>query len=236
MDIKNLDFKNFASWPTSAKVGACVALSGVISVLGWQFLISSQIDDIALLKGKEITLRSEFETKASRAANLEPLQNQLKDMEAALTQQLRQLPTKTEMPELILDVSRVALSSGIQTELFQPGNEQIKDFYAEKPIQLRMGGSYHQFGNFVSAVASLPRVIILTSDDLSITPSVDKDGQVSGVILQGTVKTFRSLDEEETLDQEKLAEAARAAEKKAKAKAKAKKKAQEAEVATKEEV
>ena len=115
-------------------------------------------------------LRTEFETKQGRAANLEPLKQQLAQMEQQLQQMLRQLPSKTEMPDLIVDISQTALATGITNELFQPGPEAPKEFYAEKPIALRMVGTYHQFGAFVSGVASLPRVVIMTMHDISLTP------------------------------------------------------------------
>jgi type IV pilus assembly protein PilO len=106
------------------------------------------------------------------------------------------------MPELLVDISQTALSAGLETELFQPGPESPKDFYAEKPIQLRMVGTYHQFGTFISGVASLPRVVILTLHDVSLTPKTKdaKGGPVAGgqLVLQGTVKTYRYLEDDES--------------------------------------
>ena len=114
---------------------------------------------------------------------------------------LRQLPSKTEMPDLIVDISQTALATGLTTELFQPGPETPKEFYAEKPISLRMVGSYHQFGAFVSGVASLPRVVILTMHDISLKPRSNANGggirRDVPLELSGTVKTYRYLDEEE---------------------------------------
>ena len=142
------------------------------------------------------------------------------------------------MPDLIIDVSRVALASGIRTELFQPGAEQTREFYAEKPIQLRMVGTYHQFGDFVSGVASLPRVVILASQDISLKPrparaaTATSEAEPEGlIVLEGTVKTFRSLDEAETLEQETMAEEARkkAAADKAKASARTRRQSTAAE-------
>ena len=115
-------------------------------------------------------------------------------MEVMLQQMLRQLPSKNEMPDLIVDVSQTALASGITNELFQPGAENRLEFYAEKPIALRMVGTYHQFGAFVSGVASLPRVVIMTMHDISLTP---RDGNEATLELEGTVKTYRYLDEDE---------------------------------------
>ena len=125
-------------------------------------------------------------------------------MEQQLQQMLRQLPSKTEMPDLIVDISQTALATGIQNELFQPAGESKKEFYAEKPIALRMVGTYHQFGAFVSGVASLPRVVIMTMHDISLQPKDAKTnpnariGPNSPLELAGTVKTYRYLDEDET--------------------------------------
>jgi type IV pilus assembly protein PilO len=119
---------------------------------------------------------------------------------------LRQLPSKTEMPDLIVDVSQTALATGISNELFQPGPETPKEFYAEKPIALRMVGTYHQFGAFVSGVASLPRVVILTMHDISLKPKNPDKGGIrtnTPLVLAGTVKTYRYLDAEETAAQVK---------------------------------
>jgi type IV pilus assembly protein PilO len=115
-------------------------------------------------------------------------------MEVMLQQMLRQLPSKNEMPDLIVDVSQTALASGINNELFQPGAETQREFYAEKPISLRMVGTYHQFGAFVSGVASLPRVVIMTMHDIQLKP---RGAGETTLVLEGTVKTYRYLDEEE---------------------------------------
>jgi type IV pilus assembly protein PilO len=132
-------------------------------------------------------------------------------MEQQLQQMLRQLPSKTEMPDLIVDISQTALATGIQNDLFQPGPEAKQEFYAEKPIMLRMVGTYHQFGAFVSGVASLPRVVIMTMHDISLQPKKTKDnpnariGANSALELAGTVKTYRYLDEDEAAQSEAAA-------------------------------
>jgi len=144
-------------------------------------------------------LRGDFEEKQKRAANLEPLKEQLAQMELMLQQMLRQLPSKTEMPDLIVDISQTALASGISTELFQPQAEIPREFYAEKPISLRMVGSYHQFGAFVSGVATLPRVVIMTMHDISLKPRSSESfiGPGGPLVLEGTVKTYRYLEDDE---------------------------------------
>ncbi len=206
-NVKELDFNNIGNWPRNAKMVFCALLALVILILAYLLVISGQREELEGLESKETSLRADFEKEQQRAANLEPLKQQLTQMEQVLQQMLRQLPSKTEMPDLIIDVSQTALSSGLNNELFQPGAESVKEFYAEKPIALRLVGGYHQFGAFVSGVASLPRVVILTMHDINLKP---KGG--AGVIspggaleLSGTVKTYRYLDDTELEEQEKLA-------------------------------
>lgn len=208
--LKNLDFNNIGSWPRNAKIGFCALVGLLILFLAYFLVIKGKSEELANLESKEASLRGEFETEQGKAANLEPLKQQLAQMEQVLQQMLRQLPSKTEMPDLIIDISQTALSSGLSNELFQPGPETPKEFYAEKPIALRMVGSYHQFGAFVSGVASLPRVVILTMHDISLQPRGGKGAITSSGALElsGTVKTYRYLDEQEIEDQEKAAAAA----------------------------
>ncbi len=195
VDLRNLDFNNSGAWPIQVKLGACFLVIVVIIGLAWYLFVKDKRMLIEAEEATEITLRGEFQTKQGRAANLEPLKQQLAQMEVMLQQMLRQLPSKNEMPDLIVDVSQTALASGISNELFQPGAETMLEFYAEKPIALRMAGTYHQFGAFVSGVASLPRVVIMTMHDISLKPRGDGD---QTLVLEGTVKTYRYLDEEET--------------------------------------
>jgi type IV pilus assembly protein PilO len=197
IDLRNLDYNNSGSWPVQVKVGACVLLVALIVGLAWYFFVSETRDLIENEEATEATLLTEFTGKQGRAANLEPLKQQLAQMEVMLQQMLRQLPSKNEMPDLIVDVSQTALASGINNELFQPGAETALQFYAEKPIALRMVGTYHQFGAFVSGVASLPRVVIMTMHDISLAPRGKGDDTL---VLEGTVKTYRYLDEEESAD------------------------------------
>lgn len=195
-DLRNLDRNNIGGWPKSAKITFIVLLFAVVAFIGWYSIISNQQDELTQLAGKEEQLKQEFAQKQAKAVNLEALQQQLDEMQDMLRQLLRQLPSRTEMPELLVDISQTALSAGLETELFQPGAEIPKDFYAEKPIQLRMVGNYHQFGTFISGVASLPRVVILTLHDVSLTPK-DKGGTL---VLQGTVKTYRYLEDDESAE------------------------------------
>lgn len=208
MSLKELDINNAGSWPREWQLGFCVALGLLILFLLWNFMTRPKGVQLESLESEELTKRQDFESLQGQAANLEPLKQQLAQMEQQLQQMLRQLPSKTEMSDLIVDISQTALATGISNELFQPGEETALEFYAEKPIELKMVGSYHQFGAFVSGVASLPRVVIMTMHNIELTPrgdpaSADKRkpasfGPNSVLELKGTVKTYRYRDEEES--------------------------------------
>ena len=195
-DLRNLDTSNPGGWPDSVKAFFCVVLAVLILVLGWFLVVKDQRVALDAEKATEADLRTQFEGKQARAVNLEPLKQQLADMELMLQQMLRQLPSRTEMADLIVDISQTALATGIQNDLFQPQAEIKKEFYAEKPIALRMAGTYHQFGAFVSGVASLPRVVIMTMHDISLKPA-EGDRPNGTLVLEGTVKTYRYLDPDE---------------------------------------
>ncbi len=207
MSLKELDFNNAGSWPREWQFGFCIALGLLILFLLWNFLTRPKSAQLESFEAEEVTKRADFEKLQGQAANLEPLKQQLAQMEQQLQQMLRQLPSKTEMSDLIVDISQTALATGITNELFQPGEETPLEFYAEKPIELKMVGSYHQFGAFVSGVASLPRVVIMTMHNIELTPRTDGDGDKKKVVgigpnstleLKGTVKTYRYRDEDET--------------------------------------
>ena len=214
MAIKDLNFNNTGSWPQEYKIGFCAIVIALVVGAAWWFFVRDKTDALEGLERQETELRAEFETKQGRAANLEPLKLQLAQMEQQLQQMLRQLPSRTEMPDLIVDISQTALATGLSNELFRPSPETTKEFYAEKPITLRMVGSYHQFGAFVSGVASLPRVVIMTMHDISLRPRGAGNNSMAGITpnssleLAGTVKTYRYLDEEEAAAQEEVAAAA----------------------------
>lgn len=211
VSIKELDFNNMGAWPREYKIGFCVLIGVLIVGLAWWLFVRSKTDELESLVRQEGDLRAEYEKNRGEASNLEPLKLQLAQMEQQLQQMLRQLPSKTEMPDLIVDVSQTAQATGLASELFQPGAELPKEFYAEQPIALRMTGTYHQFGAFVSGVASLPRVVILTMHDIALRPRDEKVGitaESSVLELAGTVKTYRYLDEEEAAQQEAAAAAA----------------------------
>lgn len=211
MSLKELDFNNTGSWPREYKIGFCVLVCVLIIGLAWWVFVRDKRESLEGLVRQEAELRGKYEKDRGDAANLEPLKLQLVQMEQQLQQMLRQLPSKTEMPDLIVDISQTALATGLTNDLFQPGEETLKEFYAEKPIELRMVGTYHQFGAFVSGVASLPRVVILTMHDIDLhakDPAAGITAASSPLVLAGTVKTYRYLDEDEAAEQAAADEAA----------------------------
>ncbi len=201
---KKLDINNIGSWPRNMQLVAAGVVAVFILLLAYLLMFRGKQDELKRLEAQEVTLRKTFEDKQGQAANLEPLRKQLAQMEQELQQMLRQLPSKTEMPDLIVDISQTALASGIRNELFQPQPETTQEFYAEQPIQIRMVGNYHQFGAFMSGVASLPRVVIMTMHNIELTPK-DKSGSL---VMQGTIKTYRYLDENDPDDKAALDKAA----------------------------
>jgi type IV pilus assembly protein PilO len=210
-DLKALDPNDPGRWPLPVRIGA-VALAFVLaSGLLLYFLVwSKQTPILDAAVAQETTLRGEFETKHSKAANLAIYEQQLADIEKSFGALLRQLPDKTEVPSLLVDISQVGVASGLQEKLFQPAPEIKKDFYAELPIKIRLTGSYHQFGEFVSGIAALPRVVTL--HDIVVKPE-NKDSY-DQLVLDVTGKTFRYLDEQEIAaveEEKRKAEAAKRA-------------------------
>ncbi|MCX7554468.1 type 4a pilus biogenesis protein PilO [Marinicella sp. S1101] len=199
-EIQSLDTENPGGWPGSVKIASLVFLVVLILFGGYWFFVKDMQASLETLKKKETELKNTYSFKYQKAAQLDAYKEQLEEMQIILQSMLRQLPSKNEMSDLIVDVSQTALASGIENELFEPGAESIKDFYAEKPISLRMKGNYHEFGDFVSGVASLPRVVILTMHDISLKPIGDSI-QGGRLLLEGTARTYRYLDDEEMDEQ-----------------------------------
>ena len=193
-ELRALDPREPGRWPLPVLAGAVGVAFLVLSALGIYFFVwSEQRPRLEQFAAEEQKLRSEFREKHAKAVNLEVYKQQLKDIERSFGALLRQLPGKTEVPSLLVDISQTGLAAGLQEKLFQPQAEQRKDFYAELPIKIKLTGSYHQFGEFVSGIAALPRIVTL--HDIDIKPdSKDAYDQLS---LEITAKTYRYLDEDE---------------------------------------
>jgi type IV pilus assembly protein PilO len=200
-ELRDLDLNDIGSAPASVRFVILGVLLAIILTIGYFLLIQSKKEQLEMVQGLELRLRAQFEQKQAKAANLEAYEAQLAEMQELLETMFRQLPSRTEMDKLLVDVSQTALGAGIDVQLFQPNAEAFHDFYAERPISVRMMGDYHQFGEFVSGVASLPRVVILTMHDISLRRAEARDAGASGadgrLILEGIVKTYRYIDEDE---------------------------------------
>lgn len=198
-DFRNLDFNRAGSWPQGVKITFCVFLFALLLVVGYWFKIRGQREELKQHEATEVQLLQTFTDKQRRVVNLDALKKQLEEMQEIIKKMIEQLPSKTEMPDLLVDISQTALSSGLDNQKFEPGPEVPKELYVEKPISLKMVGGFHQFGHFVSGVASLPRVVILTMHDISLHPEQPGTALTAGgpLVLEGTVKTYRYLDPEE---------------------------------------
>ena len=201
-DLRDIDFSDLGSAPVTVRYVLLSVLMVVIVVAGYYFLLRDEWDGLEAVRQQEFVLRRDFEVKQQKAANLEAYEQQLAEMQDLLETMFRQLPGKTEMDKLLVDVSQTALAAGIDVQLFEPLAEAHRDFYAERPISVRMLGDYHQFGEFVSGVAALPRVVILTMHNVSLrraNTSGASNSKLEGrLILEGQVKTYRYIDEVES--------------------------------------
>jgi len=193
-ELQSLDPRDPGRWPLPVRAGA-VGLGYLVltAVLIYFFVWSDARPELQQREDEEQTLRQEFKNKHAKAVNLDLYKQQLKDIERSFGALLRQLPGKTEVPNLLVDISQTGLSAGLEEKLFQPQGEVKKDFYAELPIKIRLTGSYHQFGQFVSGIAALPRIVTLHDVDIK-SDNKDAYDQLS---LELTAKTYRYLDEDE---------------------------------------
>jgi len=193
MDINELDLTNVARWPAAAKAVVILFLMGCVIFLGYWFHTKDQLVALEDVEKKEQDLKVVFEKKAELAVNLEAYEKQLDEMRESFGAMLRQLPNKTEVADLLVDVSQTGLASGLEFELFKPQAEVPREFYAELPISIRVVGEYHEFGDFVSGVAALPRIVTL--HNVNIARNGDKkSGKLS---MNLTAKTYRYLEDSE---------------------------------------
>ncbi|MGE0031501.1 MAG: type 4a pilus biogenesis protein PilO [Steroidobacteraceae bacterium] len=203
--LQQLDFKDIGRWPFLFRaLGVGVVLVAASGLLIWYFVIGEN-GNLPLLRKAEAEQKSlwaTFDEKQRKAANLEAYRQQLAEIERTFGAMLRQLPGRTEVPSLLVDISQTGLAAGLQERLFQPGAETRKDFYAELPIKIQLTGGYHEFGLFVSGIAALPRIVTLHDIEISRAGRGASRGRAAAptdeLTLNLTAKTYRYLDEEET--------------------------------------
>jgi type IV pilus assembly protein PilO len=190
-ELNELDFNNMGNWPLPAKVGAVVIVMVLIVAAAWYFDISEQETALEAVRAQETDKRAKFERDQRKAANLPALKQQLALIEESFGAMLERLPNNSEIPELLVEISQQGLGAGLEFELFKPQGQQPADFYIELPIQIRVLGTYHQFGRFVSGVSALNRIV--TMHNVSITP---RGGDSTLLVMEATAKTYRYADEE----------------------------------------
>lgn len=198
-DFRRLNPNDVGTWPLAPKVTALVGVFAALLAAGWWFVWQDQLDALDLKKNEETKLKEEFLSKKQQAVNLELHKQQLNEIDRSFGALLKQLPNKAEVESLLVEINQSGMGRGLQFELFKPGAEIVKDFYAELPISVRLTGSYHDFGAFAGDIGRLSRIVTL--NNLSIA-SQQKDGTM---VLDAVTKTFRYLDEEELARQRKAA-------------------------------
>ncbi len=197
--LQSLDTSDIGRWPLVFRALFVGLFFFVIVIAGSYFLVyEKQMPRLERAQTEEQELRSSFESKQRKAANFSAYRDQLAEIERSFGTMLRQLPGKTEIPNLLVDISQTGLAAGLQEDLFQPMDENFKEFYAEKPIKIRLRGNYHEFGQFVSDVAALPRIVTLHDVEIS---GQGGDADFDDLVLNVTAKTYRYLDEDEAVDE-----------------------------------
>lgn len=195
IELRQLDINQAGNWPIAFKIAALVILFIAIIAAGHFLIWQEQIEMLEKIQAEEETLKNTYLIKKRSAVNLSAMRSQLKEIEQSLSTLLKQLPDKSEMEALLVDINQAGLGRGLQFELFKPAvQETINAFYAELPVSIRVTGGYHDIGAFVSDIAQLPRIVTL--NDINIKPGTD-----GRLVLDAVAKTFRYLDEEEIAKQ-----------------------------------
>ena len=200
-DFKNLNPKDVGAWPLAPRVATLIGLFILILVLGWFLVCSEGIDNLELKQQEETKLRNDFLSKKKQAVNLDLYVQQLNEIDRSFGALLKQLPNRAEVESLLVEINQSGMGRGLQFELFKPGPEVVQDFYAELPINVKLTGSYHDFGAFAADIGRLSRIVTL--NNLSIVPQ--KDG--GGLTMDATARTYRYLDADEQAAQRKASAA-----------------------------
>ena len=200
-DLTNLDFSNAGQWPPVAKAVSIAIIIAAVGGAGYWFFTRDQLETLNKARLTEQQLRQEFTTKQRVMANIDAYRAQIEEMQRMLKDMLRQLPTRTEMPDLLEDISNTGKRNGLNFELFKPENEQPREFYAAKPISVKARATYHQFGAFISNVAALSRIVNLENVSLNVEQQKDRKTGSSAkeqkpLLIEATLQTYRYLDED----------------------------------------
>lgn len=202
-DFRYMNPNDPGAWPLVPKVTVLFSVFVLLLLAGWWFVWNDQLIELENKQREEVTLKQQYLDKKRQAVNLDLYKQQLAEIDRSFGALLKQLPDKSEIEALLIEVNQAGLGRGLQFELFRPGQEQVKDFYAELPITVKINGNYHDLGAFAADIAKLPRIVTL--NNIAITPL--KDGGL--LSLDATTKTFRYLDEAEIAKQKKPAQGAK---------------------------
>lgn len=191
----NWDFDAAGTWPLPIKIATVVITCVLVAGLGIYFDTQDQLKDLETVEKKEQQLKTSFETKFGKVVNLDAYKQQLQEIQESFGTMLRQLPNRTEVANLLVEVSQTGLASGLEFELFKPRGEVQREFYAELPIDVRVIGEYEEIGLFVSGLASLPRIV--TIHNVTISPkkiAKNAKNEKPQLVMNAVVKTYRYLE------------------------------------------
>ena len=195
-DLKNLDPNNPGLWPKPIQIVIFVLLFIALLFAGWKFDITKKRDQLAKLEKRETQQIETLKVRQRKAANLNALKEQMKEMEISFGDMVRQLPNQTEVAGLLVDISQTGLGAGLEFKLFEPKAENPKEFYAVLPISINVVGNYHQFGEFISGLAQLPRIV--TTHEINIKSNQSNEKARVPILEMNTIaKTYRALEEDE---------------------------------------
>ncbi len=194
-ELQSLDINEPGRWPVAFRIAAVTLVFIAVAALGiYMMVYKTDVPDLRQAETEEINLRSTFENRQRLAASFDSYREQLAEIERSFGTMLRQLPGRTEVDNLLVDISQTGLGAGLEEELFRPLGERRADFYAELPIEIRLRGSYHELGEFASGIAALPRIVTL--HDINISQAANTE-DFDDLILNVTAKTYRYLEDEE---------------------------------------
>jgi type IV pilus assembly protein PilO len=205
-DFRNLNPKDVGAWPVFPRVAVLLGLFAAILLAGWWFVWNEQFEVLVAQQQDELNLKDEYVAKKGQAVNLDLYTQQLNEIDRSFGALLKQLPNKSEVESLLVEINQSGMGRGLQFELFKPGQEISKDFYAELPVSVKLTGSYHDFGAFAGDIGRLSRIVTLNNISISANTQA-KDGSL---VMDAVTRTFRYLDDEELAAKRKAAQAAKA--------------------------
>src|SRR5512140_1152398 len=200
--FRGLTLDNVGAWPMAPRIALWLFVILACAVGGWFALWSGQKDQLEQLQAEETKLKEDYKSKLQQAINLDELRKQREQVSQYVLTLEKQLPSKSEMDALLSDINQAGVGRGLDFELFRPGQTNVREYYAELPITVKVSGKYHDLGAFASDIANLPRIVTL--NNMSIA-----SGKGGNLTLDATAKTYRYLDQEELAAQRKAKQPAK---------------------------